>query len=673
MRIVRLLVVLAVAALTALLSTPTAVAEPPFRVQDRVTDNAGVLSGSQKAEVNAAVDKLFKDRQIKLWVVYVKSFDGMGWLAWSQQLEKISDFGSDDALLAIATEDRSFAFTVDTTVTGGSSTLTDSVRRDLVEPALRNNDWAGAAIGAANGLNVAPQAAGPHISGRDILIAVAALVLLALLLWWWMRSRRRRRHKAEVEAAKRVDPTDPQALAAVPLEALDELSKQIVVDVDNAVRTSGNELELASEEFGAARIEPFNQAVVNAKAILAQAFNVRQTLDDAVPETPLQRRQLLTQVITSAAKADRELEAQQDAFEELRNLLINAPERLTSMTQQMVSLSARVEPAQQTLAALHEKFSESALSSVAGNVEAAKQRLAFADQNITSGRGLISAPSSDQTALIDTIRSAEGALQQSQTLLDAVDSAATDINRAIAGLPAAVDDIQNGIDSAATQLQQPNTPQADLLSKTRDVAVQAVDNARAHSDTDPLGVFTRLTKADADLDRVLENVMQLRAEADKQAQVLDQALFAAQSRVKAVSEFIDTRRGSIGPEARTRLSEATRQLDAAQAKRTSNPAEAIAHANGAASLAAQAQSLANDDVRRAQVSYAPQYGRQSDMGSVIGGIIIGNILRGGMGGMGGGWGGGYGGGYGGGRSPGRPTSYGGSSRSSGRSYGGGRF
>ena len=38
---------------------------------------------------------------------------------------------------------------------------------------------------------------------------------------------------------------------------------------------------------------------------------------------------------------------------------------------------------------------------------------------------------------------------------------------------------------------------------------------------------------------------------------------------------------------------------------------------------------------------------------------------------GGGYGGGYGGSWGGGRSPGRPTSYGGSSHSSSRSYGGG--
>lgn len=665
MRFARLLTTLLVILFTALLVSPAAVAEPPFRVQQQVTDNAGVLSGSQERQVQAAVDTLFDDRRIKLWVVYVKSFDDLGWLEWSQRTEKLSDFGDDDALLAVATEDRSFAFTVP----GASSSLKDSVRRDKIEPALRNNDWAGAAVGAATGLNASPGGtAGPQISGKALLVAAGALVLLALLLWWWTKSRRRRRHLAEVEAAKRVDPTDAAALAAVPLDALDELSKQIVVDVDNAVRTSTNELELATEEFGAARVEPFAKAVENAKATLAQAFTVRQTLDDDVPETPLQQRQMLTQVIISAATADRELLARQHEFGEMRNLLINAPERLDSMTQQMVALTARMEPARQTLAALLQQFAETALSSVAGNVDEARLRLKFADDNITRGRGLISAPASDQTALFDTLRAAEGGLQQSGTLLDAIDSAATDINRAIAGLPAAIDDIQQGIDSAATQLQQPGTPKTDVLTSTRDVAAAAVQDARSNGNADPLGTFTRLTKADADLDRVLENVAQLRAETQKQAQVLEQSLFAAQSRVKAVSEFIDTRRGSIGPEARTRLSEASRQLEAAQAKKASNPTEAIAHANGAASLAAQAQSLANDDVRRSQVSYAPQYSRQSDMGSVIGGIILGNVLRGGMGGMGGGsWGGGSGG-YGGSRSGG-PTSFGGS----GRSYGGGRF
>ena len=104
-----------------------------------------------------------------------------------------------------------------------------------------------------------------------------------------------------------------------------------------------------------------------------------------------------------------------------------------------------------------------------------------------------------------------------------------------------------------------------------------------------------------------------------------------------MSDYIDTRRGSIGPEARTRLSEAVRQLQAAQAKRSTNLPEAIAHANGASMLAAQAQSMANADAQAAQRAYAGHYGGggESNMGAVLGGIIIGNILGGSMGG--GGW------------------------------------
>ena len=36
---------------------------------------------------------------------------------------------------------------------GGSSTKVDAIRRDSIEPALRNKDWAGAATAAANGLS----------------------------------------------------------------------------------------------------------------------------------------------------------------------------------------------------------------------------------------------------------------------------------------------------------------------------------------------------------------------------------------------------------------------------------------------------------------------------------------------------------------------------------------
>jgi len=675
MRIARLLSMLLAILITGLLFAPAAAAEPPFRLADYVTDSAGVLDGAERAEVQAAVDKLYADRRTRLWVVYVDTF-GQNPISWAQNTMTISDFGDDDALLAIAVADRAYAFQVPSTVSGGTSSRVDNLRRNKIEPALRVDDWSGAAVAAANGLN----RAGPGVSWPAFLIAAGILALLVGLWWVYLRRRRRKRRVAELEAARRINPTDPDALASVPVDTLDDLSKLIVVDVDNAVRTSEGELALAVEEFGSKQTEPFSQAVGNARTTLTQAFNVRQILDDAVPETPRQKRDLLTRVIVAAANADRELDAQSDAFEQLRNLVINAPTRLDTLTRQLVDLTARTEPSAQALAALHSQFSATALSSVADNVDTAKQRLAFADQNISTGRSLVARPAADQTGLIDSIRAGESALGQARKLLDAVDSAATDINRAVATLPSAIADIQAGIDQAQAQLHRPNTPQSAALTAARGAAVKAIAEAKSDGNTDPLGTFTQLTRADADLDQLLDSITEQREAAERLARALSQALHTAQSRTKAVSDFIDTRRGSIGPEARTRLSEAERQLQAAQDKRTSNQAEAIAHANGAAVLAAQAQTLANKDVRAAQRSYASGYrgiggyggyrGRRggSDMGAVLGGILIGSVLRGGFGG-------GWGGGFGGGRGMGRPTSYGGSSHSSGRSYsgGGGRF
>jgi hypothetical protein len=325
----------------------------------------------------------------------------------------------------------------------------------------------------------------------------------------------------------------------------------------------------------------------------------------------------------------------------------------------MVDLTARLEPSQQALTALHNQFADTALASIAGNVAAAKQRLGFADQNITNARNLLARPADRQTGLVDAVRAAESALGQARTLLDAVDSAATDINRAIATLPASITDIQNGIKAAGNQLAQGDTAHADELSAARDNAVKAVADAQSSGNSDPLGAFTKLTQADADLDRLLASVAEEREAAERLSRAYDQALFTAQSRVRSVSDFIDVRRGSIGPEARTRLAEAVRQLQAAQDKRESNLNEAIAHANGAAMLASQAQSMATADAQAAARSYAGRYGSRSgsNMGAVLGGIILGNILSGSMrGGFGGGW---------------SSTSYGGSGWGGGGGLGGG--
>ncbi len=659
MRTARLLGVIGTILTLGLLLAPPASAQPPFRLADYVTDNAGVLSDSGRAAVTSAVDKLYTDRHIRLWVVYVDNFSGQSAVNWAQRTFRSSDLGDYDALLAVAPTSRAYAFLVPSTVKSVNANQVDELRRNKIEPALRNGDWSGAAVAAANGLNPSPSS-----SGRVILLfALAGIAIAVVILLLVMRYRRRRQLAADLAAARRVDPTDANALAAVPLQALDDLSRSMVVDVDNALRTSSNELDLAVAEFGEERTQPFSQAVNNAKAALSQAFTVRQQLDDNTPETPAQRRELLTQVIVSAARADRELESQTEAFEKLRDLVINAPSRLDALTQRYVELTTRIAPAEQRMAELHNEFDAAALTSVSGNVTAAKERLAFADRNISTARELAAqAVSGQQAGLVDAVRAAESALGQARALLDAVDNAASDIRHAVEQLPSVVADIQTSITRADELLQKSQTTKSahtGELIAARDAAARAVDSARGGTSADPLGAFGQLTKANADLNRRLATLAQEQATTEQLSRSLEQALFTAASRVRAVSDYIDTRRGSIGPEARTRLAEAKRHLQAARDKRSTNLSEAIAHANAASTLAANAQALANDDVRSAQRTYPRRGG--NDTGAMLGGIIIGDLLSGGMRGGFGGW---------------SPTSFGGSSGGSsdgGFMGGGGRF
>ena len=660
-------ILMAATVLVPTLLAPSATAEPPFRLPDQVTDNSGVLNDRQRADVQKAVDQLYSQRHVRLWVVFVDSFAPQGAVGWAQQTRTISDLSNDDAILAVATGQRSYAFLVPSVAAGGSSTKVDNIRRDRIEPALKNNDWAGAATAAATGLGtLGTSASGSRGSVSMvpllIMVGIGLLVIGALILW--SRRRRAKRHEADVAAAKDVDPTDASALASVPIDALDDLSRSIVVKVDNAIRTSANELVLAVEEFGEAQTAPFAAAVDNARETLKQAFAVRQKLDDRVPEPLPERRDLLTRVVVSAAKANKELDTQTESFHQMRDLVINAPERLDALTQQLVTVTARVEPCEQKLTALKGEFAESALASVGRNVNAARERIGFADKAISRGRELAAKPVAGEVGeLVDNIRGGESALQQANTMLDAVDSAASDIRKAVSTLPAAIADIQKGINEAGTQLAQGGLANATDLSAARDAAVTAVTAAQSTGAADPLGAFTQLTQADADLDRLLAGVAEERDAAERLTKSYEQALYTAQSRVRSVSDYIDTRRGSIGPEARTRLNEAVRQLEAAQDSSKTDINDAITRANGATLLAAQAQQLANDDVQAGQRQYqARNRGGQSDMGAMVGGIILGNILTGGFGG-----GGGYGSGGGGWTS----TTYGGSQGGGGDLLGGG--
>src|SRR5581483_5967316 len=93
---------------------------------------------------------------IRLWVVFVDNFAEMTAEDWAKRTYTTSDLGKYDALLAVATTDRAYAFLVPSV----DADQVNALRHIQIEPALRDGNWSGAAIAAADGLNQSPSSWG---------------------------------------------------------------------------------------------------------------------------------------------------------------------------------------------------------------------------------------------------------------------------------------------------------------------------------------------------------------------------------------------------------------------------------------------------------------------------------------------------------------------------------
>ena len=235
MRIVRLFGV-ALTVLTAglLLATPAG-AQPPSKLTDHITDSSGVLTDSGRAAVNSAIDRLYRDRRIQLWVVYVDNFSRFKPNNWPDRTRSAKEMGDHDALLAVATNTKSYGFTVPPKVQGLTVAELNSLRSRQIEPAVGAKDWSGAAVAAADGLDK------PASSSKRIwlLIAIGVVVVVVVVLVLY-RARRRR-------AARRIDPGDGQ----VNIEGRDHSLAQALSTADARLRQISDYAAKHRESIGA--------------------------------------------------------------------------------------------------------------------------------------------------------------------------------------------------------------------------------------------------------------------------------------------------------------------------------------------------------------------------------------------------------------------------------------
>lgn len=677
MRLRRTAALVSAAVVAATVMSATAVsATPPVTLgSGYVLDDAGVLSSAEESEAQDRLDELKTQTGLDLWVVFVDEFTNpAGAESWANQTADDNGLGVTQYLLAVSTEGRQYYLSG---ASEGPVTFDQlaTIEQQRVQPALRAEDWLGAVDAAADGLTDASgggsgavdDGSGAGASWLTWILVIAVVVIGIVLIVIFVR---RRRGKTGTVAQGGTGAPQPS------IEDLERRAASLLVETDDAIKTSAQELGFAKAQFGDAATAEFEAAIASAQQGLDEAFTLKQQLDDATPDSPQDTRAWNERIIALCEAANALLDEKAAAFDELRKLEQNAPEALARVQDARAKAAASLDDAAARLQTLRASYAPEALATVADNPEQARQRLAFADEQLAAAQTAIGAGDGGEAAV--GIRAAEEAVGQATLLEDAIEKLATDLAEGERSAAALVAELESDV-ATASALPDPDGRIAGAIAATR----QQLENARAHLTGNakrPLAALQGLEAANQQIDALVQGVRDAAAQAQRARQMVGQLILQAQAQVSTAEDYITARRGAVGAEARTRLAEAGAALARAQALQSGDPEQAMQHAQRADQLAGQAIQLAQNDVGAFGGAGGGMFGGggQSDgggmLGAVLGGIVLNSMLGGGRssGGSSGGLGGMFGGGSS--RSSGggfRPGSFGGGGTRGRR--GGGRF
>lgn len=654
--------ILAVIGLTGLLAVPAgaAWAEDPVTIPSgkNIVDNAKVLS-SREGEVQKAIQDLLKDHKYNLYVVTVDKFESPTDPAqWTQKVAELKGMGRADAVLAIAVDDGKFNF-----VTNSSSPIR-SKQSNISQNAVTANlaggkkDYAQAAIDTASAIGNAAEGGNGDVSsgnGAGAAVLVGTGVVAAGGAGAYLYFRNRRKKAAGQASSASYGPQGGQAdpLASLSVEELRRKSGSLLIEADDSIKSSEQELMFAQAQYGDSAVGNFTKALEEAKAHMTESFKLQQQLDDHIPDTEEQQRTWLGEIIRRSEAALASLQEQKADFDSLRELEKNAPQALAAVNSGAREADAKITNAEASLATLQGKYADSALAQVSDNILQAKERLAFVRNASTAAQEKLDQGESSMAAV--AVRAAEESLHQTNVLLDAISRLSSSLDEARNSLEAAVVDTSQDLAQARAMIQSGAHPELAGPVAGVEAALAQVKAEIQGGKIDPIATLQRVESAHQSLDQSLTGIRDQQEQARRAQASLQQTIMSAQAQISATSDYITARRGGVGTEARTRLAESQRNLDYALSIARTDPVTALTYAQQAHALAAQAAQLAQSDVDHFD-GYANQgYGRGGMFGgggggglggAILGGILINSILNGGHGG---GWGGGHGdgGGWGG--------------------------
>ena len=534
-------------------------ADSPVTITSTVTDPHSFLSDSQAQSASQSLSKL-KSGGLDAYVVLVTDFSDQAPVKWCEAAGTKSGLSNSSLVLVIATEQRVAATCGNTDQKGIADSAVVSAfaaaKTELGKANPLDADTVVSAIQAYSSSLKAAQSSGvtttktratsaarssststsdgsTFLFGSIILFFFFTVLILLpiILITAIVRSQRKTR--------KTVVGTQEQQRVQSTLDLA-----RMLLDADDVVRASEDEIEFARAQFGPDAVASFSSAIDNARALVSHGFALQRGNEDG--SNPVSTQEM-NDFINRLNAAMNQLVQEKQTFTERRNKEANIGQQVSDLLDSIAQTRNQISQAQMDLQTLKLAYSAEAIASLIGRPDQAR---ALLDQAETSAKEALAAQQSGQNAY-ETLEVARRALALARHQLESITQAPDQLARSSELLTAAIGSITSDI-SDVTRLKADPVAFKPLVDSAQ--AAISGGHAAQNGQGDPLAALESLRLAEASLDEALAPLRSAEERAQRAQSGIDALLSQADSEVARANQHITSHGSLVGFDARSQLS-----------------------------------------------------------------------------------------------------------------------
>ena len=319
---------------------------------------------------------------------------------------------------------------------------------------------------------------------------------------------------------------------------------RMLLDADDVVRASEDEIEFARAQFGPDAVASFSSAIDNARALVSRGFALQRGNEDG--SNPVSTQEM-NDFINRLNAAMNQLVQERQSFTERRNKEANIGEQVSDLLESIAQTRNQISQAQMDLQTLKLAYSAEAIASLIGRPDQAR---ALLDQAETSAKEALAAQQSGQNAY-ETLEVARRALALARHQLESITQAPDQLARSSELLTAAIGSITSDI-SDVTRLKADPVAFKPLVDSAQ--AAISGGHAAQNGQGDPLAALESLRLAEASLDEALAPLRSAEERAQRAQSGIEALLSQADSEVARANQHITSHGSLVGFDARSQLS-----------------------------------------------------------------------------------------------------------------------